>query len=29
LTPNKGDFDFKFRIENLEHEIVDIAGKGW
>jgi peptidoglycan/xylan/chitin deacetylase (PgdA/CDA1 family) len=29
LTLNKADLDFGFRIEELEHEIGNIADKGW
>ena len=29
LTLNKGDLDFNFKIEDLEHEIGNIADNGW
>jgi peptidoglycan/xylan/chitin deacetylase (PgdA/CDA1 family) len=29
LTLNKGDLDFNFKVEDLEHEIGNIADKGW
>ena len=29
LTLNKGDLDFNFKVDDLEHEIGNIADKGW
>ena len=29
LTLNKGDLDFNFKVEDLEHEIGNIADNGW
>jgi peptidoglycan/xylan/chitin deacetylase (PgdA/CDA1 family) len=29
LTLNKGDLDFNFEIDDLEHEIGNIADNGW